>query len=86
MADALGLGSLRFEARKPHHLAPLLGFRGDQASEVGGRARQNRAAEFGKPRLDQRIGQRGVDFPVKLSTMPAGVPLGVPSPYHALAS
>ena len=31
------------------HLAPLLGFVGDELAEVGGRARKRRAAEVGEP-------------------------------------
>ena len=42
--------SLRLDAGELDHLAPLLGFLGDQLAEVGGRARKHRAAKIGKPR------------------------------------
>src|SRR5262249_52936670 len=55
-------GSLRLDAREPHHLGPLLGFRGDEAAKVGGRARNHCTAQIGKPRLDFGISKAGVDL------------------------
>ena len=59
-------GSLRLDVGRPDHLAPLLGFVGDELAEVGGRARKRRAAEVGEPRLDLGIGEAGVDLLVEL--------------------
>jgi hypothetical protein len=58
--------SFRLEARELDHLAPFLSFVRDELSEVGGRARQQRAAQIGKPRLDLGIGKPGVDLLVEL--------------------
>ena len=33
-------GSIRFDAHKLHHLAPFLGFLGNELAKIGGRARQ----------------------------------------------
>jgi enoyl-[acyl-carrier protein] reductase I len=41
-----GAGSVRLEARERHHLAPLLGFGGDERTELGGRARKRGAASL----------------------------------------
>jgi hypothetical protein len=49
----------------PDHLVPFLGFVGDEPAEVGGRAGERHAAEVGQPRLDLRIGERGVDLGVE---------------------
>src|ERR1700730_16854949 len=46
--------SIRLGARKGHHLAPLLGFLGDELAEVGGRACEHHAAQVGEPRFDLR--------------------------------
>ena len=56
---------LRLDVGRSDHL-PLLGFIGDEVAEVGGRARNHRAAQVGKPRLDLGVGERGVDFLVEL--------------------
>src|SRR5262245_65896347 len=49
------------------HLAPLLGFVGDELAEIGGRADERRAAEFGEPRLDLGMREAGVDLMVEPS-------------------
>src|SRR6476659_3481825 len=59
-------GSLRLEARELDHLAPFLGFVCDELSEVCGRARQQRAAQIGKPRLDLGIVETGISLLVEL--------------------
>src|SRR5262245_36533122 len=59
--------SVRFDARELHHLAPLLGFVGNEFPEFGGRAQQRCTTHIGKARLEVRIGERGVDFPVELA-------------------
>jgi hypothetical protein len=43
--------SLRLDVEGPDHLAPLLGFVGDELGEVSRRARKRRAAEVGSLRL-----------------------------------
>ena len=43
--------SLCFDAGELHHLAPFLGFVGNELAKIGGRARQRDAAEVVKPRL-----------------------------------
>src|SRR6516162_6897595 len=58
--------SVRLDACEPHHLAPLLGFVGDQLAEVSGRTRKHRAAEVSKPRFHVEIGEAGVDLLVEL--------------------
>ena len=79
-------GSVRLRAREFDHLGPLLGFLGDELAEIGRRAGHHRAAQVSKPRLDLGIGETGVDLSLSLSTMSAGVPLGVPTPYQTVAS
>src|SRR3954471_15875558 len=57
---------LRLHIGGADHLAPLLGLGGDELAELGGRAGQHRAAQFGQPRLQFRIGKTGVDLLVEL--------------------
>src|SRR5262249_48940631 len=52
--------------RELHHLAPLLGFFGDEFSEVGRRARKHCAAQVDEASLDLRISKSDVNFPVEL--------------------
>src|SRR5262245_65566257 len=59
--------SLRLDVRRPDHLAPLLGFVGDEFAEVGGRARQRRTTYIAKARLELGIGERGVDLLVEFA-------------------
>src|SRR5258707_4776113 len=59
-------GSIRLDAYELHHLAPFLGFVGDQLFKVGGREREHGATEVGKPRLDLGIGEASVDLLVEL--------------------
>ena len=54
-------GSLRLDAGELHHLAPLLGFLGDELAEVGGRAWKCGGIQPGKPHLHLRIGEDGID-------------------------
>src|SRR5215469_5346295 len=49
-------GSIRFDARELHYLAPLFGLFGDELAEVGRRARKCGGAPLGKPRLHLGIG------------------------------
>jgi|tagenome__1003787_1003787.scaffolds.fasta_scaffold20955902_2 hypothetical protein len=44
-------GSLRLHARELDHLAPFLGFVGDELPKVGGGPWKHCAAQIGKPRL-----------------------------------
>jgi hypothetical protein len=59
-----------YNVRELDHLAPFFGFVCDELSEVGGRARQQRAAQIGKPR----------------PMISMGVFLGAPTPNHRLDS
>src|SRR5262245_29809544 len=68
----VGSGSLRLDARELHHLAPLLGFLGDEASEVGGRADKSQGAQIGKPAFDLRISKACVDLRVEPVDDPGG--------------
>ena len=47
-ADGILRGSLRLSAGRLDHLAPLLGFFGDELTEVGGRAPKRHAAHLSK--------------------------------------
>src|SRR5215475_4882022 len=58
--------SVRLDACEPHHLAPLLGFLGDQLAEVSGRTRKHRAAEVSEARFHVGIGKASVDLLVEL--------------------
>src|SRR5262245_48468033 len=55
----------RLDTRALDHLAPLLGFVGDQPAEGSGRERKCRAAQVGKSCLDFGIEEGGVDLLVK---------------------
>src|SRR6516164_11070727 len=55
-------GSLPLDANGLHHLAPLLGFIGDELSEVGRRARKARTAQLSKPCLNLGIGKPRIDL------------------------
>src|SRR5262249_27573557 len=57
-------GSICLDACELHHLAPLLGFLGDEFTEVGGREREHVATQVGKPRLDLGVGEAGIDLTV----------------------
>src|ERR1700694_1653135 len=63
---AIGSVLLRLDVDCPDYLTPLLGFFGDELSEVGGRARKRGAAQVGKARLDTSIGEASIDLPVEL--------------------
>ena len=79
-------GSFRGNAGKLHDLGPLRGFSGDEFGEVGGRSRQQHAAERDQARADLRIGKGALISVLSRSTISAGVLLGAPTPYHVLAS
>jgi hypothetical protein len=50
-------GSLRLKPPEPHHLAPLLGFLGDELTELGGRAGKRLAVYFDKLCPHRRIAE-----------------------------
>ena len=80
-------GSLRLDVRRLDHLAPLLGFVGDELAEVGRRVIDiGSSAQVGKPRLHLGIGEAALISLLSLSMISAGVFLGAPMPYQALAS
>src|SRR5499427_10398136 len=54
--------SVRLDACEPHHLAPLLGFLGDQLVEVSARTLKHRAAEVSEPRFHVGIGESRIDL------------------------
>ena len=58
--------SLGPDVGRPDHLAPFLGFLGDELAEIGRRPRERRAAQVGKPRLHLGVGKSSVDFLVEL--------------------
>src|SRR5262249_50489905 len=67
MEDFPGLpGSICFDARELHHLAPLFGLFGDELAEIGRRAWKGGGAQLGKPRLHLGIGKGRVDLRVEL--------------------
>jgi len=55
----------RLDVGRPDHLAPLLGFVGNELAEVGWRAGHLNAALIGKLRLQLGISKAGVDLPIK---------------------
>src|SRR4029450_2665127 len=59
-------GLLRLDVGGLDHLAPFLGFVGDELAKVCGRDDKQRAPQVGKACLDLRIGEARVDLPVEL--------------------
>ena len=59
--DLLGL-----DIGRPDHLAPLLGFGGNESSEIGGRARKRRRTQIGQPRFYVGFGKSNVYLLVQL--------------------
>src|SRR5262249_58394537 len=57
--------SLRLDVGCPDHVAPLVGFIGEQLAEVGGRARKYSTSQVSESRLHLRVGEGGVDFRVE---------------------
>jgi len=53
-------GSLGFEARELHHLAPLLGFLNEELAEVCRRAQKRRTADFSKFQSQAWIDEGGI--------------------------
>src|SRR5262249_1759468 len=66
LVKALNAGSIPFDAHKLHHVAPFLGFVGNELAKIGGRARKHRAAQVGKPRPELGIGKASIDLLVEL--------------------
>src|SRR5262252_6260264 len=60
-----GSGSVRLDARELDHLGPLLGFVGDQLSELSRRLRQRHAAEISETGLHLRVVESRVDLLVE---------------------
>src|SRR5262245_15406935 len=58
--------SVRLDVEGLDHLAPLLGFIGDELAEVGGRTRKHRAAEVSEMGLHFRVVESRVNFLVEL--------------------
>src|SRR5262249_35796978 len=71
--------SVRLAAGEPHHLAPFLGFVGDELAEVGGRARKR---ERGSPSL----GKAAFHGWPRASTRAFSLPMTCPSRFLARGS
>src|ERR1043166_5782848 len=56
------VGSLRLDACKLNHLAPLIGFVHQELPEIRPRTREDRDAQIRKPHLDFRISQSRGDL------------------------
>src|SRR6516165_7287828 len=61
-----GIPLVDFDIGRPDHLAPLLGFGGDESSEIGGRARKRRRTQIGEPRFYVGFGKSNVYLLVQL--------------------
>src|SRR5713101_364036 len=55
-----GIPLVDFDIGRPDYLAPLLGFGGDEFSEIGGRARKRRRTQIGEPRFYLGFGKSNV--------------------------
>ena len=64
MECALVDRSFGLDVARPDHLAPFLGFVGDELAEIAGRAGNRRVAEISEPSFEFGIGQRSIDLPV----------------------
>jgi hypothetical protein len=81
-----GIPLVDFDIGRPDHLAPLLGFGGDESSEIGGRARKRRRTQIGEPRFYVGFGKSNVYLLVQLVDDFGGVFLGAATPNQLLAS
>ena len=70
--------SLRLDAHELDHLGPLLGFFGDELSELGGCHRQRHTADFGQSHYHFGITQHGIHFAIELLDDVSGRILGHP--------
>ena len=73
----------------PANLTTLAHFSVSSAMSLpksAGEPGKRRAAQVGKPRLHLGVGEAALISLLSLSTISAGVFLGAPMPYHALAS
>src|SRR5262249_61484909 len=61
-----GIPLVDFDIGRPDHLAPLLGFGGDESSKIGGRARKRRRTQIGEPRFYVGVAQNKLFFPFLL--------------------
>src|SRR6516165_8204366 len=58
-------GSLRLDVCRPDHLAPKLGFRGDELSELDRAHRHRHMPYLSHPRLDLGFDEAGVDLTIE---------------------
>src|SRR6516162_7700362 len=58
--------SVRLDAGKLDHLAPLVGFVGYELSKVGGRTGEHRSSQIGEALLHVGVDESGIDLLVKL--------------------
>src|SRR5262245_29008124 len=70
--------SLRLDAGGLDHLGPLLGFLGDELSELDWCHRQRHTADFGQARYHFGITQHGIHFAIELLDDVSGRILGHP--------
>jgi hypothetical protein len=73
-------------SRPSNHLARLLGFSGDESSELGGRARKRCRVQTGEARSYLGIGQRDVHLLVQRVDDVGGVLFGAATPNQLLVS
>src|SRR6516165_910980 len=67
---------LRRDVGDPHDLPPLLGFGGDEGSELLGIERHRHRAEIGGPRLDRRLREYDADLAIEACDDGRGRTLG----------
>ena len=77
---------LRLDFGRPDHLAPLLGFVGNELPEVYRRHRHRHSAKVGEPRLHLRISQALIVLLIKLINDLEDVLLGAPMLNQPLTS
>src|SRR5215831_2027161 len=84
--DAETGGSICLDACELHHLAPLLGFLGDEFAEVGGRAPSTVPPRSASRAFMLGSARAALISLLSLSTISADVFLGTPMPCQVLAS
>ena len=77
---------IRFGPCEFDHLAPLLGFVGEEFAEVGRRARSSEAPSSANRACDLGSARTAFIALLTLSMISSGVFFGTPKPYQALAS
>src|SRR5262249_670211 len=79
-----GSASLRLDAGEFDHLAPLLGFLGDELAELGRRAEKRPAAQVGKPIVHLWVGEGRIDLFVEfVDDLRGRIPRRTETPHRA---